>query len=100
MATGAALYAGGEFTLAGGAAAKHVARLSAAGWSGVAGGTDDAVTAFAQRVDVSGPALLVGGKFVSAGGLPAAHVARWGGASWTAFGKGLDESRLRARSLR
>ncbi len=85
---GPALYAGGNFTAAGGVPAGGVARWTGTGWlplgDGVAGGLAT-VTALAAFDDGSGPALYVGGDFATAGGLAASNFAKWDGDSWSTF---------------
>jgi hypothetical protein len=86
-----ALFAGGEFTTAGGAAASRIAKWDGSSWSplgsGMGGGAVHVLTTFD---DGSGPALYAGGEFVSAGGVGASKIARWDGSSWSAMGSGLD----------
>jgi hypothetical protein len=91
---GPALYAGGAFTGAGGAAASHIARWDGASWSAVGSGVDgtnDDVQALAVFDDGSGggPALYVGGDFTTAGGIVANGIAKWDGSSWSSLGSGL-----------
>jgi len=89
--TGPALYAGGEFTTAGGQTARRIARWDGSRWSEVGGGIPSgAVYALAVFNDGSGDALYVGGSFSSAGGVPANNVAKWDGTSWTALRDGTD----------
>jgi len=87
--TGAALYVGGGFTIAGGVEVGHVARWDGSTWSSLAGpagtGTDDSVQALASYDDGAGAALYAGGRFDIAGGVPAPHVARWDGSGWSAL---------------
>ena len=75
--SGAALYAAGDFTLAGGTPASGIARWDGASWSAV--GTNVGTPAYALAVhdDGSGPALHAGGGF---------GVKRWNGASWVPLG--------------
>jgi RHS repeat-associated protein len=97
---GPALYAGGDFTAAGGAAAVNgVARWNGASWSALTGGSgggsgvsgvQGSVYALAVYDDGlgGGPALYAGGAFSAAGGAAAANVARWRGGAWSAVGTG------------
>lgn len=92
-ASGSDIYAGGNFTNAGGVAAGSVARWNGTNWTGLGSGVDNTVSALA----VSGSNLYAGGKFTTAtnvGGapVPASHVARWDGSSWSPIGLGLDNS--------
>ncbi|MCB1126775.1 MAG: hypothetical protein KDM81_09785, partial [Verrucomicrobiae bacterium] len=86
VASGTDLYAGGDFTMAGGAAAHHIARWDGTQWLPLGGGVDGEVTA----ILVSGSDVHVAGEFSNAGGLPANRVARWNGVQWSALGTGLD----------
>jgi len=84
---GIALYAGGQFTTAGGVAANNVAKWSGAAWSALTGptgtGVDNAVYALTTWDDGSGDALYAGGQFIAAGGVSAGRVARWDGSTWS-----------------
>ena len=83
------LYAGGEFTIAGGVTANHIARWDGVQWhplgSGVAAEYRPSVNALAIGPDGS---LYVGGSFTTAGGVAAKNVARWDCAtsSWQPLG--------------
>jgi len=92
--TGPALYAGGEFTIAGGIEANYVAKWDGSNWSplgdGVGNGFQGYVSTLAGYDDGSGPALYAGGYFTTAGGLPANYVAKWDGSNWSALGSGMD----------
>lgn len=89
--SGAALYVGGDFALAGGVAAARVARFNGVAWSNVGAGFDAPVRALAVHDDGTGPALYAGGSFATTGGAPAACVARWspGTGQWSAVGGGV-----------
>jgi len=88
--TGPALYAAGDFTLAGGAAASRIARWNGASWSVLGTGTNDRIAALAVFDSGSGPALYAGGSFTSAGAAAAIRFARWDGAAWSSLGGGLS----------
>jgi hypothetical protein len=84
--SGAALYAGGRFELAGGIPAANIARWDGSTWSALgsgipSGGLVESLRAFD---DGSGSKLFVGGQFLSAGGVAAHGLARWNGSSWLA----------------
>jgi hypothetical protein len=82
---GAALYAGGEFTTAGGLPANRIAKWDGASWSPVGtGGMNKAVNVLA----VFGGALHAGGEFATADGVSARGIARWNGTSWSGLGSG------------
>lgn len=87
--TGPALYAGGEFEIAGGRRASRIARWNGQDWSPLAGDLDSSVTALCVFDEGSGPALYVGGTFTQIDGVPFAHLARWDGASWSDVGGGV-----------
>ena len=76
--SGPALYAAGNFTLAGGAPAGFVARWDGAAWSSVGPGLTRPQEALHVHDDGSGPALYATGH--------GAEVVRWDGASWTTIG--------------
>jgi hypothetical protein len=82
---GAALYAGGEFSTAGGVAASNIARWDGSSWSALGSGLDDSVHALTVFDDGGGPALYVAGDFSSPGG-----VARWDGSTWSAVGNPMN----------
>jgi hypothetical protein len=85
---GTNLYAGGDFTKAGGVAANRVACWNGSGWSSLGSGLNG--TVFALELD--GMGLVAGGAFTTAGGGSANRVARWNGASWAAFGSGMNDT--------
>ena len=88
--TGAALYAGGTFTTAGGVTVNNIAKWDGERWSALSGlsdvGTDGAVLTMAVYDDGQGAALYVGGRFTSAGGVETTTIARWDGSQWSALG--------------
>jgi trimeric autotransporter adhesin len=88
------VYAGGEFAMAGGVEANHIARWDGSRWhalgSGLSGGTWGTIV-HALVMDGTGN-LVVGGSFISAGGVDANNVARWDGVRWSALGAGTDET--------
>src|SRR5260370_572219 len=75
--TGPALYAGGQFTTAGGVAANYVAKWDGSQWSALGSGTDAVVWALTVFDDGTGPALYAGGTFQRAGDMAVNHVAKW-----------------------
>jgi trimeric autotransporter adhesin len=91
---GPALYAGGDFTTAGGSTANRIAKWNGTSWSslgtGAANGVNDMVLDLTVFDDGSGggPALYAGGKFTTAGGVPANRIAKWNGTSWSSLGTG------------
>ena len=91
-----ALYAGGDFTAAGGVGANRIAKWDGASWSALGSGMNGrvcAITAFDE--DAGGPipsALYAGGGFTTAGGSAVGALARWSGTSWSRVGGGITES--------
>ena len=87
--TGAALYAGGGFSTAGGVAVNHIARWDGGAWSALSGpsatGTDGTTYALAVYDDGSGTALYAGGYFITAGGVTVNNIARWNGSAWSSL---------------
>lgn len=87
---GPALFVGGEFGSAGGAAATNIARWDGSAWSslpggGVFGGGGSEVYALTVFDDGTGPLLHVGGDFIFAGGQVVSDIATWDGESWSAL---------------
>lgn len=82
------LYAGGEFTTAGGISANHIARWTGSQWLPLGSGTSNFVTAMIAHAPSPGAPkqLYVGGQFTSAGGVFSQVVARWTGSQWLAVG--------------
>lgn len=88
--TGPALYAGGNFTTAGGVTANGIAKWDGAAWSSLGSGVDDQVRALTVFDDGVGPALYAGGFFTTAGGVSANSIAKWDGAAWSPLGSGVS----------
>lgn len=102
--TGPALYAGGNFTTAGGISTNGVARWDGTAWSALEGasgtGVSDIVVAMAVYDDGHGEDLYVAGYFVSAGGVSASRIARWDGSEWSPlFGPSSNGTSNYVRSL-
>ena len=102
--TGPQLFAGGAFTLIGGAPATHIARWDGTSWSpleapspGTVSGPDGFVHALVSHDDGTGAGaeLFVSGAFTQVtysappNNLPAEGIARWDGTDWSAVGGGL-----------
>ncbi len=87
--SGAALYAGGWFTTAGGVTVNYIAKWDGTAWSALSGpsgtGTDAVVVSLAVHDDGSGAALYAGGFFTTAGGVTVNRIAKWDGAAWSAL---------------
>lgn len=86
------LYAGGNFTHAGGVFANHIARWDGSRWralgDGVSGVAYPDVLALAFGPDGS---VYAGGRFTMAGGVVVNHIARWDSTttSWHPLGSGM-----------
>ena len=87
---GPALYAGGDFTTAGGVAANGIAKWDGSSWTALGSGMNADVHALTVFDDGGGPALYAGGDFTTAGGVAANNIAKWDGSSWTALGSGIE----------
>jgi hypothetical protein len=75
---GAALYAGGDFTQAGGESARNIARWDGTEWSPLGSGVYGDVDALAVFQDDTGSALYAGGSFYLTEASPSRFIARWG----------------------
>jgi hypothetical protein len=81
---GANVYAGGNFTVAGGVSANYIAKWNGSSWSALGAGLNNVVTAVAIGSD----GIYAAGSFTSAGGTNANYIARWDGANWLPLGNG------------
>lgn len=81
------LYAGGDFTTAGGVPVSYIAKWDGSVWSSLGSGVNGVVGALA--VDDNGD-LYAGGDFTTAGGSPIAYIARWDGSTWSAVDSGVN----------
>jgi len=92
--SGAKLFAGGEFTIAGFVSANYIAQWDGSSWlplmSDVHNGVNNPVGALAVFDDGTGSALYAGGEFTMAGGMTASHIAKWNGESWSALIRSTD----------
>ncbi len=85
--SGAALYAGGTFSLAGGLPAENVAKWDGKHWSAVGegiGGQIKDVNALAVFDNGSGSRLFLGGRDASFGSGESYNLASWNGLAWMA----------------
>jgi hypothetical protein len=87
-ASGSELYAGGDFTTAGGVAATNIAKWDGSAWSALGSGLNGRVSSLAA----DGSNLYVGGEFAIAGGVTANSIAKWDGSAWSALGSGMGRS--------
>ncbi|TVQ33647.1 MAG: hypothetical protein EA376_01970, partial [Phycisphaeraceae bacterium] len=95
---GPALYAGGNFTTAGGVSASRIAKWNGAVWSSLGDGVGGSSIGWVRALTVfddgsgGGPALYAGGSFTTAGGVSASRIAKWDGATWSPLGSGMNGS--------
>jgi len=82
------LYAGGNFTTAGGKGASYVARWDGVSWSPVGSGMDN--FGYVYCFEEYKGELYVGGEFTAAGGVSASRIARWNGSAWSAVRGGAN----------
>ena len=81
------LYAGGNFTNAGGVLANRIASWNGISWSALSTGMNDGVSALGVAPNGT---LYAGGNFTNAGGVLANRIASWNGTSWSALGGGAN----------
>jgi hypothetical protein len=86
---GITLYAGGEFTSAGGVAASCIAGWTGNEWTSMTS-DGDGITGYVYALAWCGNNLYAGGWFTSAGGVAANNVAMWDGTAWHALGDGTN----------
>lgn len=92
------VYAGGQFTTAGGLSANAIAKWDGSTWSALGGGLTATGTGYPAVGEelyvasdgVDGLSLYVGGLFTAVDGQPIGHVARWDGTTWHPLGTGMD----------
>jgi hypothetical protein len=84
------LYAGGQFTLAGGVAnTVHIAKWDGTTWSALGTGANGDV----WSLEVWNGNLYVGGDFTLAGGVAnTVRIAKWDGTTWSALGTGASST--------
>jgi hypothetical protein len=84
--SGTNIYAGGQFTAAGGVTANYIAKWDGSTWSALGSGMDGVAGALA----VSGTNLYAGGGFTTAGGAAVSNIAKWDGSTWSSLGSGVN----------
>ncbi len=85
--SGTDLYAGGQFTTAGGVPANYIAKWNGSAWSALGSGVNGGTV---WALAVIGTNLYAGGNFSTAGEVSANNVAKWNGSAWSALGSGVD----------
>lgn len=97
---GPALYVGGQFSTAGGVAAKNIAKWDGSSWSPVGTGAENGGTVYAIAIDETDGFLYVGGSFSNMGGQTGTrNIAKWDGQNWATIGGGQTVSNTGVRSL-
>ncbi len=81
------VYVGGDFTIAGGRMASHVAKWDGTRWFALGQGVNGSVNALAWY----NGALYAGGNFTQAGGQNIPMLARWNGTAWSAVGLPIND---------
>jgi hypothetical protein len=90
---GPALYVGGRFNLAGGAAVStNIAKWDGSSWSSMGDGFNGDVQEIVVFDDGSGETLYALGNFTSSGATPMAGVAKWNGSAWESMSDSVDGS--------
>jgi len=82
------LYAGGNFTTAGGVTVNRIAKWNGTDWSALGTGMSGTVNTLTIGLDGS---LYAGGNFTTAGGVTVNRIAKWNGTDWSALGTGMNE---------
>ena len=90
--SGTNLYAGGEFTTAGGSAANYIAKWDGNAWSPLGTGMRGHSYSYVVALAVRGTDLYAGGAFTNAGGTAANYIAKWNGSEWSALGSGVADN--------
>jgi len=82
---GTNLYAGGEFTTAGGTTVNRIAKWSSGVWSPLASGSPSTpgTSGTVYCITRSDTDFYVGGSFSTAGGTTVNNVAKWNGTTWS-----------------
>ena len=83
------LYAGGDFTAAGGVVAANIARWNGSQWHPLDSGMNYSVEALTVDPDGS---LYAAGLFSTAGNVEANRIARWNGSQWVALDSGMNQT--------
>jgi len=91
--SGPALYVGGRFNLAAGAAvSRNIAKWDGVSWSSMGNGFDGDVHELVVFNDGSGEALFALGNFLNSGANAAAGIAKWNGTTWDGVTTSVDGS--------
>jgi hypothetical protein len=86
------VYVGGNFTEAGGAPARYVARWDGRSWAALDGArVGSPLMGSVSALAVMGSDLYAGGNWIHYQ-MPGDCLARWDGTSWSAVGEGVDDA--------
>lgn len=89
--SGSTLYAGGNFTAAGGVTTSHIAQWDGSTWSAL-GAPGSGANAVVDVVEVAPNGdLFIGGIFTDVGGVAVSSIARWNGSTWSDVGGGVSD---------
>jgi trimeric autotransporter adhesin len=84
---GSDVFAGGQFSTAGGVAVNNIARWNGTTWSALGSGITGG---FVTSIVTLGSDLYIGGNFTTAGGASIANLARWDGSTFSPVGGGIN----------
>ncbi len=97
-AIGPALYAGGQFSSAGGTAAKNIAMWDGSSWSPLGTGAENGGVVYAMAAKDG--VLYAGGAFGNMGGLAGTkRIAKWDGSTWSDVGGGMADNNAGIRAM-
>jgi hypothetical protein len=86
---GSDLYAGGEFTTAGGGEMQYIAKWDGSNWSALNNSVNSSVYALALDANSD---LVAGGTFSQADYKTAERIATWNGDDWSTLGQGMSST--------
>ena len=89
LLSGGNVYAGGNFTTAGGQPANNIAVWNGFAWSTFGSGMNGTVHALSLAGNGD---IYAGGGFTNAAGISADRIARWDGSSWSPVGSGMNNT--------
>ena len=96
--SGSTLYAGGNFTTAGGSAANNIAKWDGSSWSALGSGISG-IYPMCMRWRCRAARCMRGADFTTAGGNSANYIAQWNGSSWSALGSGIQVQATMEKAL-